>query len=304
MLSPFHWLLALLVVLFWGVNFVVIKIGLHTFPPILLSFGRFIFTALPAVFFLKRPAIPWSQLFGYGIILFALQFSFLFSGMKLGVSAGIASLIMQNQVFVTIGLAALFLGERPSLYQLWGALIAFIGVAIIALHQGGDVSLIGLVLVILAAVSWGIGNVIAKSFKQIDPLSLVVWGSLVASPCLLILSFWLEGAGAWQASYQSWDWSSAGSVLYLAYLSTIIGYGVWSFLLRRYSAAMVAPLTLLVPLVGMGTSALWLREGLPMWKLGASSLVLAGLATNIFGAKLMMWLKTKVSLAAMKIPTR
>lgn len=290
-IKPNHLLVALGVVMIWGFNFVVIKLGLQEIPPIFLCFLRFTLAALPAVFFFKRPELAWVKIFQYGLVIFALQFAFLFSGMHFGVSAGLASVALQVHVFVTIGLATAVLGERPSVFQMLGALVAFLGIVTIALNVGGDVTPLGLLFVLLAAISWGTGNIIAKGFNKVDVLALVVWGSLVAAPPLLVLSLALEGPTRIVSSLQHMSWVSAAAIAYLVYPTTLLGYAIWSWLLGRYSAASVAPLTLLVPVVGMGSSALVMGERLQDWKLLAAVLVVAGLCLNVLGPRIWAHLK-------------
>jgi O-acetylserine/cysteine efflux transporter len=284
-MQPVHLLLALCVVAIWGFNFVVIKVGLQEIPPLLLCALRFALAAVPAVFFIKRPAAPWRKVMLYGLVQFALQFALLFGGMKLGMSAGLASLALQVHVFVTIALAIAFLGERPSVYQLTGALVAFVGIGIVAFNVGGDVSALGLVCVLLAASAWGVGNLVSKQIGKVDMLALVVWGSLVAPLPLFAMSLLIEGPTLIMHSLTHISWQGAASVAYLVYPATLFGFAAWSWLLSRYPVATVAPLTLLVPIVGMLSSALVLGESLQNWKLLAAVLVMAGLCINVLGPR-------------------
>jgi O-acetylserine/cysteine efflux transporter len=284
-MKPLHLLAALTVVTIWGFNFVVIKVGLKEIPPILLCALRFTFAALPAVFFIKRPAVPWAKLVQFGLVQFALQFALLFGGMKLGMSAGLASLALQLHVFFTISLAVLFLSERPNVYQLWGAALAFTGIGVVALNVGGDVTVLGLLCVLSAAVCWGLGNLISKQVGKVDMLALVVWGSLVAPLPLLALSLMVEGPERIAYSLTHLSWQGVASVAYLVYPTTLFGFALWSWLLSRYPVASVAPLTLLVPIVGMASAAWVLGEPLQSWKLLAALLVMAGLCINVLGPK-------------------
>ena len=279
-------LIALGVVTIWGVNFVVIKIGLQDLPPILFTALRFIFAALPLVFFVTRPQASWPLVLVYGMFQFALQFTLLFSGIKLGLPAGLASLVIQLQAFFTIGLAVLILGERPKLVQLLGALVALSGMGLVAVHLEGEATLIGFVLVVLGGVCWAVANIATKKMGQVNALSLVVWGSLIASPPLLLASWLMEGAAAWQLAANNFSLKTLLTVLFQSYPNTILGFGIWSLLMRKYAAATIAPFTLLVPVAGMTSAALILGEQLQWWKLAAGALVLGGLALNQFGARL------------------
>ena len=279
-------LIALGVVAIWGVNFVVIKIGLQDLPPILFTALRFLFAALPLALFVPRPAIGWKLLGAYGMFQFAVQFTLLFTGIKLGLPAGLASLVIQLQAFFTIGLAVLMLGERPRAAQLIGALVALAGMGLVALHLEGQATLLGFVLVVLAGLCWALANIVTRKMGPVSALSLVVWGALLATPPLLLASWLAEGRGAWQLAAAHFSPATLGAVLFQSYPNTILGFGIWSMLIRKYAAATVAPFSLLVPVAGMLSAALVLGEPLQWWKLAAGALVLGGLALNQFGARL------------------
>jgi O-acetylserine/cysteine efflux transporter len=282
-------LIALGVVTIWGVNFVVIKIGLQDLPPVLFTALRFLFAALPLVFFVKRPQTSWALVLAYGMFQFALQFTLLFSGIKLGLPAGLASLVIQLQAFFTIGLAVLMVGERPRAVQLAGALVALCGMGLVAVHLDSQATLTGFVLVVLAGLCWALANIATKKMGQVNALSLVVWGSLVATPPLLLASWLMEGQAAWQLAAHNFSLKSLATVLFQSYPNTILGFGIWSYLMRKYAAATIAPFSLLVPVAGMTSAALILGEQLQWWKVAAGALVLGGLALNQFGARL--WAK-------------
>ncbi|WP_076591880.1 EamA family transporter [Herminiimonas arsenitoxidans] len=291
-MSPTDILIALAIVSIWGLNFVVIKIGLQDFSPISLTVLRFFFAAFPLVFFIKRPAIPWRLLCAFGLFQFTLQFTLLFSGMQLGLTPGLASLVMQLQVFFTIGFAILFLGERPRITQLLGALIAFSGMALVAYNLESKATLIGFLLVITASSCWATANIVTKKIGKVNPLALMVWGSLVALPPLIVASLLMEGAGVWVTAAHHLNWRAMASVLYQAYPNTMFAFGAWAVLMRKYPTATVAPFTLLVPVIGMFCAALILDEALQWWKIVACMLVLGGLAFNQFGQR---WLSGKAS---------
>ncbi len=293
---PFrHLLLALLIVSIWGSNFVAVKLALHDLPPLLLCTLRFVFVSIPAVFFLRRPAVPVRQLLTYGFSMFGFQFGFLFLGMKLGVSAGLASLVLQFQVFVTLALAAVVLKERISFAQIAGALIAGAGFVVVGLHTGGEVSVAGLMCVLLAAVSWGFANFSSKRLGKVNPLALVVWGSLVVPVPMAVASLVFEGPDVIVHSLTHLGGTAILSVAYIVYLSTLVAYSLWSWLLARHPATTVTPFALLVPVFGMLSSAVLLGESLPAWKLAAAALVIAGLSLNVFGPKLRNLPRTELS---------
>lgn len=288
-MRPRHLLLALVVVAIWGVNFAIIALGLRQVSPLALGVWRFALAVFPWIFFVPKPAVPFRLIALYGLMIFAMQFGLLFTGMKVGMSAGLSSLILQLQVFFTIGLSVLFLGERPTLWQLAGAALAFGGIAVVAFHVGGEVTLAGLALLIAAAASWGGGNVVSKLISQRAPaanlLGLVVWGSLVALPLLAAVALVLD-RDAFLASFTGLDWVSLGAIAYIVYLSTLFGFAAWAGLFALYPVSTVAPFTLLVPVFGFLGSAVLLGEPLQGWKLAASALVIAGLCINLFGPRL------------------
>lgn len=288
-----HLLVALLVVAIWGANFVAIKVALRELPPFLLCALRFILVAVPLVFLLPRPAVPARQLALYGLTMFALHFGFLFLGMKLGMSAGLASLTLQFQVFVTLALAASVLKERIQPVQIAGALTAAAGFTVVALHTGGDVSVAGLCCVLIGASSWGYANVLSKRFGRVNALGLVVWSSLAVPLPMLAASLVFEGPALMVQSLTSAGTTTVLSVAFIVYASTHVAYSLWSWLLSLHPAATIAPFTLLVPVLGMLSSALLLGEALPGWKFQAAVLVLTGLVLNVFGPRFLATWQTR-----------
>ncbi|MBS0404515.1 MAG: EamA family transporter [Proteobacteria bacterium] len=281
-----HLLLILAVVAVWGTNFVIIKFALAHLPPLLLAALRFALAAFPLVLLVRRPAASWGNLALYGLAIGVGQFALLFYGMQRDITPGLASLVVQAQVFFTVALAVMIDKERLRPYQWVAALIALTGIVIIASHTDGHTTLAGLLLTLGAAFFWALGNVASRAAGPVDVLAYVAWSSLFAVPPLLLLSLWLEGwpriaAGLAQADAATWAavvWQSLGN--------TIFGYGVWAWLLARYPAATVAPFSILVPVFGIGASALLMGESLPPWKLLATGLVMAGLARNLLWPRL------------------
>ena len=288
---PFtHVLLALLVVVIWGVNFIFVALGLHEFSPLLLCALRFLLASVPAIFFIKPPAAPFKIVALYGLVMFALQFAFLFIGMHVGMTPGMASLIMQVQVFFSMLFAAIMLGEKPSGWQMLGALIAFMGIALVALHRDESISLLGFVCILLAAATWGVGNLITKKIHKINMISLVVWGCFVACIPMFILSLLLEGPESMVYSYYHLSFVGVTAVLYIVCISTWVGYGIWNWLISRYSVGMIVPFTLLVPIIGIASSVAILGEPFQRWKLISGLLVMSGLYINVMSSR---WIKIK-----------
>jgi len=285
-MTPRHLLLAFAVVTVWGVNFVAIRWGVNEVPPLLLTAFRFACAAVPAVFFIRRPKVELGILISYGFAIGVLQFGLLFAAIKLGMPAGLSSLVMQLQAFFTIGLAVVFLGERPGLFQLLGAAVAFAGIGVIGLERLEGAALVPLLMTIAASLFWGIGNVITKKAGQIDMLSFVVWSSLVPPIPLFLASLVFEGPGALPQALGDITWLGGGSLLFISYAATLFGYGAWSVLLKRYPANLVAPFTLLVPIAGIGSAALLLGETISGIEVVGSVLVFGGLLFNVFGPRL------------------
>ncbi|HAX19828.1 MAG TPA: EamA family transporter [Hydrogenophaga sp.] len=282
-----HLLLALAVVFVWGTNFVVIRWGLDGLPPFLFATLRFTFSALPWLLFIPRPTAPWRKLAAFGVLLGVGQFGLLFLAMQGNISPGLASLVVQVQVFFTIGLSLLLMGERVRGFQIVGLLLALAGLGVIALNlDAAVVTWLGLALVISAAFFWAGANLVVKSLGPVNMLHFMVWSSVFAVPPLLAISWFIEGPALMQSAVINATPLVWASVLWQALGNTLFGYGVWNWLLARHPAATVAPLALLVPVFGMGASALSLGESLPGWKLGAALLVLSGLAVIVLWPRL------------------
>ena len=285
-MPPSHLLLALAVVFVWGTNFVVIRWGLDGLPPFLFATLRFALSALPWLLFIPRPTAPWRKLAAFGVLLGVGQFGLLFLAIQGRISPGLASLVVQIQVFFTIGMSLVLMRERVRGFQVMGLLLALAGLAVIAAHLDATVTLLGLMLVIGAAFFWACANLVVKSLGPVNMLHFMVWSSAFAVPPLLLISVLTEGVPAITAALQGADAVVWGSVLWQALGNTLFGYGVWNWLLARHPAATVTPLALLVPVFGMGASALSLGEALPGWKLGAGALVLGGLAVIVLWPRL------------------
>lgn len=287
-----HLLLALAVVAVWGSNFVVIKLALGHLPPLLFAALRFGLVLVPGMFFLARPAVSLGNLALYGLLIGIGQFGVLYVAMNGHISPGLASLVIQVQVFFTIGLSMRLAGERVRAFQWFALLLASAGIAVIILHTDGSTTPLGLFLVLLAALSWAGGNIAAKQGAPANILSYVVWSSAFAVPPLIALSLTFEGWTAISAALRAADAATWVAVAYQSWGNSLFGFAVWGWLLARHPAATITPMALLVPVFGMSASALWLGEALPLWKLAAAALVMAGLAINLF------WPRLRAALAA------
>nr|WP_314686833.1 EamA family transporter [uncultured Pantoea sp.] len=287
-------LLALCVVVAWGVNFVVIKLGLQGMPPFLLAGLRFALVAFPALLFVKRPAIPLRWLVTYGMTISFGQFAFLFLAIKLGMPAGVASLVLQAQAFFTLLLGALLLAEKLRWNHITGIVIATLGMYLLASagmtgQTAGGITLTTMLLTLAAAASWGLGNITNKVIlrnHRVPVMSLVVWSALVPVIPFFACSWWFEGRTLIVHSLQGISLQTILALIYLAFIATIIGYGIWGRLLSRYETWRVAPLTMLVPVVGIISAAVVLDEALTTQELLGAAVIVAGLLINVFGGLL------------------
>ncbi|WP_370681977.1 EamA family transporter [Comamonas sp. GB3 AK4-5] len=281
--------LALLIVVLWMLSFLAVKLGLRDMPPLALSTVRLLLTSLPWILILPRPSVSLYKVALYGILMFAMQLGLLAVAIHQGVPAGMAAVLLQVHVFVTAALAAVFLRERPSRWQILGSLISFSGLGLVAMHVGsaaGGFSVLSLLLMLLAASAWGTANIVSKHLGPVNLLALIAWGSLFAWPPLLLASLVLEGPELVVHSFRNLSGVGVSSMFYMAYFGTFLAYALWSKLLQLYPATQVAPFTLLVPVLTILSSAVVLDEPLLPWKLAAAALVLAGVLVATFGARI------------------
>lgn len=276
-----HALLGLAVVAVWGTNFVVIKVALEHLPPLALAALRFTLAFMPAALLIRRPPVRWRILAAYGVLIGAGQMGLLFLAMTRYISPGLASLVVQTQVFFTIGMAVLAGTERVRPVQGVALALAVAGLALIATRSDGLTTPLGVALVLTAALCWALANMVGRSAGRVDMLGFMVWSSAFAVPPLLLLSWWFEGTAAVAQGLRAADAATWVSVAWQAAGNTLFGYGAWGWLLSRHPASTVTPLALGVPVFGMSASALWLAEPLPGWKLAAAGLVLSGLALHM-----------------------
>jgi len=280
-----HQLVALLVALIWGTNFVFIRYGLDELEPFTLATLRFMLVAFPLVLVIPRPRTSWLHLASYGLFIGFGQFGLLYWVMQDNITPGLASLILQMQVFFTVLLALLLMNETIRRQQLIALCVAFSGLALILVYTDGQTTQLGVAVALLAAASWACGNMVIKKAGDVDILAFLVWSSLFSIPPLALMAWYSDGfegitRDLLQASWKAWSvvvWQSVGN--------TMIGYGLWNMLLNRYSAATVTPWALLVPVFGMSASAVMLAEPMPWWKLLAMVLIFTGLALNMTASR-------------------
>ena len=283
---PFtHLAVGIIVTAVWGTNFVVIRQGLAAFPPFLFGALRFMFVFFPAALFVRRPAVRWSRLATYGLASGGGQFGLLYIAMNGHISAGLASLVIQSQVFFTVAIAIASRRERAQFKHGVAAILALLGLTLIGLRAGGDSSSLGLFLVLGAALSWAVANTVMRHAPSGTMFGFIIWPSPFAVVPLLLLSAAFEGrAEIFKAvvSAPLWAWLA---VLWQSSANTLFGFAIWGWLLQRHRAATVTPLALLVPVFGIGSAALILGEPVQSWKLLAALLVLSALAINLISIR-------------------
>jgi O-acetylserine/cysteine efflux transporter len=276
-------LLALLVAVLWGFNFVVMKIGVGEIPPLLLTALRFTFAALPAVLLVPPPSVSLWRLAAFAFVFGVAKFSLLFIGLKVGMPASLASVVLQLHVFFTILLAAALLGERPDPASRFGTLLALAGIGVIAASRWGGAEWPPLALVVAAAAMWSLANMIARGLGRVDMLAFAVWSSTIPPVPLLALSLVFEGPEAMAAAWQGLTWRGVGAVLYLAYPVSLAGIAIWNRLLTEHPTARIAPYALLTPCIGLAAGAVVLGEPIDGATALGGALVLAGLAAAVIG---------------------
>lgn len=288
--------LAMLAVMVWGLNFAVIKVGVADVPPFLLGALRFILAAFPALLFFRPPKVPIRLYLLYSMAISVGQFAFLFSAIHMGMPSGLASLVLQSQAFFTMLLSVVWLKEDWHINQIAGLFLAAIGLLVIGSAHGVSMPLAGFLLTLSAAVMWACGNIVTRAVGRYAPmnqLAFVVWASAVPPLPFLALSYWFEGPSAIAAAVQSFSLQTFGAVAYLAWAGTLLGYGIWTYLMSRYPANRVSPFTMLVPLLGLTIGWLVFDEELIPIHFAGSALLMMGLLVNLFGAPLFARLQWK-----------
>jgi O-acetylserine/cysteine efflux transporter len=254
-----HSLLAVLVMVIWGINFVVIDEGIADVPPLLFVAMRFTFVVFPLIFFVPRPTAPWRVVVAIGCFMSLGQFSLLYLALDLGLPAGLASLLLQAQVILTIIIATVALRERPSRRQIVGALVGTAGLLTVVIARGATAPMVPVLVVLGAALSWAIGNVVSRQAGVASGLSLVVWSAMVVPLPALGLSLVVDGGDEVGRALTHLSGVAIVSTAYTALLASILGYAIWNNLLRHYPASAVVPFVLLVPPIGIG--AAWIVQG-------------------------------------------
>jgi len=275
-----HRLLALLVAVCWGVNFPATALALEHFPPLFLVALRFAIIAIPTLIFIPRPQVPVRWLLGVGLGIGTMQFAFLYLGMEAGMPAGLASIVLQASAPFTVIIAGIWLRERISRRQAVGIAIAVLGLAAIAFHRSQVAALLPVALTLLGALGWAIGNVSTRKAQAPNALHLTLWMSVIPPLPMLAISLFVEGPERIGASLTTAFTLEAlpavFGLLYVVVIATLVGYGIWNGLLKRYPSSTVAPFSMLVPVVGVLASWLAFGEVIDLTELLAGAAVVAG----------------------------
>ncbi|MBX8502009.1 EamA family transporter [Pseudomonas lijiangensis] len=281
-----HLLLAILVTALWGLNFSVIKLGLTSVDPFILAGLRFTLCALPAIFFIPKPDVAWRYIISYGLIFGIGLWGVVNLGIKSGLSAGIASLVLQFSAFFTMLLGAWVFKETISRYQLAGIGVALCGLLSIIFISDGSVTATGLVLVLFGAAAWSVTNIINKKARTKQVLAFLVWSSAFSPIPLFVLDYIVNGTSGYSALIHQIDHRAVLSILFQVYPNTLFGYWVWNSLLKQYPVSTVAPLSLLVPIFGILGSVVIFDESLTPMKIVAVGLIVSGLAVGLYGQRI------------------
>lgn len=288
-----HLLLAILITAIWGINFSVIKIGLSSVDPFILAGIRFTLCALPALFFIKKPDVPWRYIIGYGLVFGIGLWGLVNLGIKAGLSAGIASLLLQFSAFFTILLGSVVFKESLTRYQIAGFALACTGLLSIVFITDGSVTFSGTLLVLAGAIAWSIANIIIKRSATKQIFAFLVWSSAFSPLPLFLLDWLVNGSNGYTALISHVDYRAVLSILFQVYPNTLFGYWVWNSLLKQYPISTVAPLSLLVPVFGILGSMAIFGEAISSLKILALLLIISGLVVGLYGYRLRCLLPKK-----------
>jgi O-acetylserine/cysteine efflux transporter len=274
--KPRHVALAVLVAAIWGVNFVVIRVGLDAMSPLLFCALRFAAAALPALFFVGRPQAPMRWIVATGLALGVAKFSLLFAGIAAGLPAGLSALILQSQAVFTVVFAAVLLNDRPGPRRVAGLALSGAGIALIASRLGLDRPLGGFALVVAAGAAWGLANLAIRKAGPTDMLNFMVWVSAVATPPLVALTLIVDGPAYVGRALRGLDLTALGAIGFIAWISTLVGFGLWGRLISWYGASTVAPFAALAPVFAIVSTALLLGERVTVFDAVGGVAVLGG----------------------------
>ena len=272
-----HVVMAFFIVVLWGLNFVALKIAVLSLPPIFLAGLRFLLISIPWIFFVEKPKVSKRQFITLPITLGVLQYSLLYYGMSTGLSAGLSAVILQTQSFFTVIMSTILIKEKPRLNEILGLLIGALGVIILLINNNGDFKIESVLIILAAAISWGIANIQLKNLGNVNMVSFLIWISPFAAIVLFIISFILEYDLVLNIDFSNVEIKVFLSIFYTAYLSTVIGFTMWQYLLNKYKSIQITPYGLLVPVTGSIFGYIILSEVLEIYQIIAGIVIIIGL---------------------------
>ncbi|EAN1747780.1 EamA family transporter [Salmonella enterica] len=294
-----------LVTVLWGANFAVIELGLRDLDPFILTFLRFTFCAFPLVFFIKKPeGISLISIALYGVIFGVGLWWVVNFAMFNGLSAGLSSVFLQFSAFFTIVLSCFFLGEKINKIHISGIVTAFVGLIMIIHFSEESSTIKGVFFVIIAAMSWAVCNIIVKLTRPANMIAFIVWSSLFSAPAVLIMTVYVKGWGGVLSIPDDITVVSSFSVLFQAYITTVVGYMIWNNLMKKYPATEVAPLSLFVPVSGVITSYLFLDERLSVQQLISVIVVITGIFIFLNSARIIKLMNSRSNAESQKSTIR
>jgi len=269
--------MAFFIVVLWGLNFVALKIAVLSLPPIFLAGLRFLLISIPWIFFVEKPKVSKRQFITLPITLGVLQYSLLYYGMSTGLSAGLSAVILQTQSFFTVIMSTILIKEKLRLNEILGLLIGALGVMILLINNNGDFKIEAVLIILAAAISWGIANIQLKNLGNVNMVSFLIWISPFAAIVLFIISFILEYDLVLNIDFSNVEIKVFLSIFYTAYLSTVIGFTMWQYLLNKYKSVQITPYGLLVPVTGSIFGYIILSEVLEIYQIIAGIVIIIGL---------------------------
>ena len=272
-----HVVMAFFIVVLWGLNFVALKIAVLSLPPIFLAGLRFLLISIPWIFFVEKPKVSKKQFITLPITLGVLQYSLLYYGMSTGLSAGLSAVILQTQSFFTVIMSTILIKEKPRLNEILGLLIGALGVIILLINNNGDFKIESVLIILAAAISWGIANIQLKNLGNVNMVSFLILISPFAGIVLFIISFILEYDLVLNIDFSNIEIKVFLSIFYTAYLSTVIGFTMWQYLLNKYKSVQITPYGLLVPVTGSIFGYIILSEVLEIYQIIAGIVIIIGL---------------------------
>lgn len=273
------------VMVVWGLNFSVIKLGVNEADPVMVTALRFTFAVLPTIFFVKRPQVNWAYLFSYGLIFAIGVWGMATWSIDAGLSAGMASVLLQLNVFIAVFLGYLFLNESITKVKLVGGLLAVSGLALSLSVTDGTVTVAGVMLILIAALCWSVANLLIKKSGTRETFAFTVWSMLFAPLPLFLIALSRTGSEQFLYTLQTWNGALVFSVLFQAYPVTLFGYWIWNKIIAKYPLSTVAPLTLLVPIFGLIGGEIFYQEQIGSIKIVSCLLIILGLCIGLIRPK-------------------